>query len=149
VVARHARRHRIEQSRVTMVRGYAELQGCRRQYLLNYLGEDFEAPCGGCDNCLSGRTLAQQAAAVGRAAESAELDRSVNQGVHGLPGMAPPPAGGGPVFAMDDEVRHARWGAGRVVRVEPDRVVVLFDDVGYKTLATPAVVAGGLLTRVA
>jgi ATP-dependent DNA helicase RecQ len=119
VIARHERRHRIEQSRVTMIRGYAEAQGCRRQYLLNYLGEEFDPPCGACDNCRSGRT-ATIAATMGAA-----------------------------VFALDEAVRHARWGSGRVVRVEADRVVVLFDDVGYKTLATSAVVEQGLLTRVA
>ena len=44
-----------------MIRGYAEVQGCRRQYLLNYLGEEFEAPCTACDNCRLGRTAALMA----------------------------------------------------------------------------------------
>jgi ATP-dependent DNA helicase RecQ len=33
------------------------------------------------------------------------------------------------------------------MRVEDDRLVVLFDEVGYKTLALKAVVNGQLLTR--
>lgn len=36
------------------MRGYAELQGCRRQYLLNYFGESLDEPCDFCDNCQAG-----------------------------------------------------------------------------------------------
>jgi ATP-dependent DNA helicase RecQ len=41
-----------------MVRGYAETSGCRREYILSYFGEAFEAPCGNCDNCDAGLTHA-------------------------------------------------------------------------------------------
>nr|WP_246363462.1 RecQ family zinc-binding domain-containing protein [Deinococcus budaensis] len=37
------------------MRGYAETGACRREYLLNYFGEAYAAPCGACENCLSGR----------------------------------------------------------------------------------------------
>lgn len=37
-----------------MVRGYAEVRDSRRGYLLNYFGEEFEPPCGHCDNCQVG-----------------------------------------------------------------------------------------------
>ncbi|MCT7952188.1 RecQ family zinc-binding domain-containing protein [Ancylothrix sp. C2] len=30
------------------MRGYAELGNCRREYLLNYLGENLGRPCGNC-----------------------------------------------------------------------------------------------------
>ena len=43
-----------DRSRVDMMRGYAELRDCRRKYVLNYFGEEFEAPCGACDNCEAG-----------------------------------------------------------------------------------------------
>ena len=44
-------RARIQQSRVEMMRAYAEARGCRRQVLLGYFGEPLEAPCGTCDRC--------------------------------------------------------------------------------------------------
>ena len=34
---------------------YCDYQGCRRQFLLAYFGEDFPAPCGNCDACLADR----------------------------------------------------------------------------------------------
>lgn len=47
---REERRKRYERSRLEMVRGYALLRECRRRYLLNYFGEEMEAPvCGRCD----------------------------------------------------------------------------------------------------
>lgn len=41
-------------SRIEMMRGYADMGDCRREYILNYFGEDFSPPCGRCDNCDSG-----------------------------------------------------------------------------------------------
>src|SRR3712207_8767939 len=38
-------------------------------------------------------------------------------------------------FPVDSAVEHTEWGAGMVMRHEEDRIVVLFDEVGYKTLA--------------
>ncbi|ADV67798.1 ATP-dependent DNA helicase, RecQ family [Deinococcus maricopensis DSM 21211] len=43
-----------ERSRLDMIRTYAETHGCRREFLLNYFGEAFAAPCGACDNCDAG-----------------------------------------------------------------------------------------------
>ena len=42
-------------------------------------------------------------------------------------------------------MRHAEWGVGTVQRFEADKMVVLFDDVGYKTLSVDLVVAHELL----
>ena len=42
---------RVDQSRVEMMRGYAETTECRRQFLLGYFGEQLDEPCGNCDNC--------------------------------------------------------------------------------------------------
>ncbi|ROO59428.1 ATP-dependent DNA helicase RecQ [Micromonospora sp. Llam0] len=51
-------------------------------------------------------------------------------------------AGPFPVHSM---VRHAEWGAGLVLGYEQDRMTVLFDGVGYKTLSVPVVSDQGLL----
>jgi ATP-dependent DNA helicase RecQ len=48
-------------------------------------------------------------------------------------------------FAAGDRVRHAQWGEGSVERAEEDRVVVRFDDHGYRTLATDLVSEQGLM----
>ena len=52
------KRRSFDRSRVDMMRGYAETDGCRRGFLLSYFGEPFEPPCGRCDNCEAGRVTA-------------------------------------------------------------------------------------------
>lgn len=108
-------RHRtFEQSRVEMIRGYAELQtACRRAYLLNYFGEPYQGPCGFCDICQAGLDVEEQ--------------------VENEP------------FPINSKVVHKSWGEGTVMRYEGDKMVVLFDSVGYKTLAVDIVIANHLL----
>jgi ATP-dependent DNA helicase RecQ len=48
-------------------------------------------------------------------------------------------------FPLDSRVAHKSWGEGLVVRYEGDKMVVLFDTIGYKTLATALVAANALL----
>src|SRR3954454_23395290 len=48
-------RHAFDRSRVEMMRAYAEHGACRREFILSYFGEEFEGPCGNCDNCDAGR----------------------------------------------------------------------------------------------
>jgi ATP-dependent DNA helicase RecQ len=107
---------RVDQSRVEMMRGYAETTECRRQFLLGYFGEQLDDPCGNCDNC-----------SAGTAQEHPGADD------HDTP------------FPVETPVEHNEWGAGIVMRVEDDRLVVLFDEVGYKTLGIAAVTENGLL----
>jgi len=107
---------KVDQSRVEMMRGYAETTECRRQFLLGYFGEQLDEPCGNCDNCSAGTA-----------------QRNPGPDDHDTP------------FPVETPVEHSEWGAGVVMRVEDDRVVVLFDDVGYKTLALAAVTENGLL----
>jgi ATP-dependent DNA helicase RecQ len=108
---------RVDESRVEMMRGYAETRDCRRQYLLGYFGELLDEPCGNCDTC-----------SAGTAGEQPDADDSP--------------------FPLQSRVRHASWGDGLVMRYEGDRIVVLFDEVGYKTLSLEAVAARGLLELV-
>ncbi len=50
VLEHEKRHHRYLLARLERVRVYAEMRDCRRQYLLEYFGEEAE-PCGNCDNC--------------------------------------------------------------------------------------------------
>ncbi|MFC7902075.1 RecQ family ATP-dependent DNA helicase [Streptomyces griseoincarnatus] len=120
------RRRRIDRSRIEMMRGYAETPSCRRQYLLGYFGEQLDSPCGRCDVC---ERLADEPGAV----DAGRADAS-------------PPAGEAGPYEPNERVQHADWGAGTVMHMEEDRVVVLFEQVGYKTLSLSAVEEGDLLT---
>ena len=51
-------------------------------------------------------------------------------------------------FPINSRVIHQKWGEGIVQRYEGDKVVVLFNKVGYKTLATNIVIEQGLLRAV-
>ncbi|GGU15982.1 RecQ family ATP-dependent DNA helicase [Lentzea flava] len=50
-------------------------------------------------------------------------------------------------FPLNSVVRHEQWGRGTVVHHEADRLMVLFDDLGYKTLSLAAVRDTGVLRR--
>jgi ATP-dependent DNA helicase RecQ len=102
-------------SRIEMMRGYADMTDCRREYILNYFGEVYAPPCDNCDNCLAGR--------------------SVTKSLSAQP------------YPIDSQVVHKLWGPGMVMRHAGDTMVVLFDSVGYRTLAVDLVMAEGLLAR--
>jgi ATP-dependent DNA helicase RecQ len=113
----------FQRSRIAMMQGYAETYACRRAYLLNYFGEEFSGPCETCDN-----DLVDDAKAGGETSVHADEHEHVS----------------GP-FPLSSRVAHERWGAGSVMRYEDDTIYVLFDSVGYKTLALELVTAQGLL----
>ncbi|WP_159849937.1 RecQ family ATP-dependent DNA helicase [Nocardia sp. CY41] len=50
-------------------------------------------------------------------------------------------------FPANATVRHRDWGAGTIMSAEADRITVLFDEVGYKTLSLPEVRERHLLSR--
>lgn len=54
VVVEDQHRYITERSRLDMMRGYGEQSACRREYMLNYFGEAYVAPCGNCVNCQRG-----------------------------------------------------------------------------------------------
>ncbi|SDQ12740.1 ATP-dependent DNA helicase RecQ [Quadrisphaera sp. DSM 44207] len=114
-------RQRLERTRLEMVRGYAETTGCRRRFLLGYFGEDVPRPCGNCDACRSG-SAAEAAAQVETSEDAA-------------------------AWPVGARVVHRAWGPGVVMRPEGDRITVLFEQEGYKTLALRAIREHALLQR--
>jgi ATP-dependent DNA helicase RecQ len=120
-------RQRVDQSRLQMMRGYAETDGCRRQFLLGYFGEDLPEPCGNCDACNEGARPGAQ-----------ERQAAADDG--GVPGNAAEVP-----FPVQTPVTHKKWGAGLVMRCEDDVITVLFEREGYKTLSREAVMKRKLL----
>jgi ATP-dependent DNA helicase RecQ len=106
------RHQRLQKSRIEMMRAYAEVHDCRREFLLNYFGEAYTPPCGNCDNCEAGR---------------------IQEPEESHP------------FPLNSPVVHSEWGEGLVMRYEGDKITVLFDEVGYKTLALDVVLENALL----
>jgi ATP-dependent DNA helicase RecQ len=130
-VLRSEQAARIDESRIEMIRGYAETAGCRRQFLLGYFGEMLARPCGNCDLCTRrgvGIRRTHDPVAVG-AVPSARRSPDRHEGT----------------FPLEARVRHALWGEGVVMRNEPERMTVFFDEEGYKTLSLEAVVERNLL----
>jgi ATP-dependent DNA helicase RecQ len=104
-----------DQSKLAMMLQYAETTSCRRKFILNYFGEDYDYEgCGACDNCMRAR--------------GSRMPR----------GQAAEP-GGESGFRIADIVFHPKFGQGTVERAEKDLVTVLFPSVGYKTLLASAV----------
>jgi ATP-dependent DNA helicase RecQ len=48
-------------------------------------------------------------------------------------------------FPLNSRVVHSSWGEGQVMRYEGDKMVILFDEVGYKTLGVDLVRQRGLI----
>ncbi|PZF90625.1 RecQ family ATP-dependent DNA helicase [Micromonospora deserti] len=61
-------------------------------------------------------------------------------------GTSTPDDGAVGPFPVHSQVRHPEWGPGLVLSYEEDRMTVLFDEVGYKTLSVSVVSEQGLLT---
>ena len=50
-------------------------------------------------------------------------------------------------WAVDTPVTHRQWGRGVVMSCDGDRITVLFDDFGYRTLALAAINESGVLRK--
>ena len=140
-------RQRVDQSRLTMMRAYAETDGCRRQFLLGYFGEDLPEPCGNCDGCAAAAAHAQPTAGGKDKAGKKKQDKKQagrTKGGRTSDGGGPASAADEP-FPLQSAVMHKEWGPGLVMRHEDDVITVLFEQEGYKTLSRSAVVENKLL----
>ena len=117
------RENEIERTRLTMMRRYAEHDGCRRSFLLSYFGQDYPGPCGNCDNDAEALSSGTGPSGTG-------------------PSEAPPAE---VPFAVGARVLSERWGQGTVQRYDGDHVTVLFDEHGYRELFVPVVLQRALL----
>jgi ATP-dependent DNA helicase RecQ len=116
VVERAEACRRLQQSRVEMMRTYAETDRCRSDFLVGYFGESVAKLCGVCDNCRAG------------SADAPVTDHAS--------------------YPLQSHVLHDEFGPGIVTDLEEDRLTVLFEDVGYRTLSLRLVEEQGLLDRV-
>jgi ATP-dependent DNA helicase RecQ len=114
------RRRDIDQTRLDMMREYAATTGCRREFLLTYIGERYEGPCGSCDNCE-------------RSEQTGPEDTDSREDL---------------AFAPTSRVHHKDFGNGQVLNADADQLTVLFDDAGYRILSVDAVRQNDLLTPV-
>jgi ATP-dependent DNA helicase RecQ len=103
------------QGRVDLIKDYAETRDCRRRYLLNYFGETATDACGYCDNCEAGVVEKYEAA-----------DEK-------LP------------FPLKSRVVHKKYGEGTVMRYDADKVEILFEGEGLKSLVTEFVIENKLV----
>ena len=114
-LASYETKRSYDQSKLAMMLQYCETRSCRRKFILNYFGEDFELPnCGACDNC-------RAQLAKGGVVEVLDIGSPADE------------------FRIGDTVFHPKFGAGTVERAERDLVTVLFPAHGYKTLLASAV----------
>lgn len=110
--------------RLEKMQVYAELTDCRREYLLHYFGdEELEGPCQRCDNCEKTRHAAQTKVKPAATKPIRRRERASAK----KPADHP--------FPIHSRVEHTQLGKGVVQGYYGDKIEVLFDDSGHKTLS--------------
>ena len=135
---------RLEQSRIDMMRGYAETTDCRRRFLLGYFGEARHGRCGSCDGC--GTDAGAQQPADGAASAVPAAPASPAAPVAGARSGRDRRAAGAHPYLPGVRVHHRQWGDGEVMSENDGRITVLFGTVGYRTLSLAVVTGNNLLT---
>ncbi|WP_329352846.1 RecQ family ATP-dependent DNA helicase [Streptomyces sp. NBC_01261] len=159
-LAVHATHLKLEQSRIDMMRGYAETTDCRRRFLLGYFGDSVPVPCGACDNCTGPVTEPASGPRRERSGDGGRPDKSAARQRRWLRAGARSDTTAGAVRAAetvaqaetDDHaylpgvsVSHDQWGRGEVMSEGDGKITILFESVGYRTLSLAVVTDKQLL----
>ncbi len=116
-----------DRERLDTMIAYAQTALCRLRFLRRYFGENVEEDCGNCDNCRRKAvepelpTNTAQTKVVAVQTPAADLQTTV-------PESLPSP----PAFQPGDRVRHRRFGIGRVLSADTDRLAIDFEKAGQK-----------------
>jgi len=105
LLTQYEKRHTSDRERLDEMMHYAQSITCRMRTLREYFGEDSGEECGQCDNCE--HPIAVPAPTVAKKAPA-------------------PKRPSGPRFQLGDEVRHRRYGHGKVLEVSGGNVLVAF-----------------------
>jgi ATP-dependent DNA helicase RecQ len=150
------RHQAVQRTRIDMMRQFAESRSCRGQALLTYFGDRITGPCGHCDNCTDKANRADAASRADAVAAAVTADPAgpvatresrlaeVSPSVLVQAAAAATTAGDEP-YPLHSTVRHNAWGSGTVLGYTDDKMTVLFEAVGYKTLSVASVRKGNLL----
>ena len=152
-LAVHATHLKLEQSRVDMMRGYAETTDCRRRFLLGYFGDSAPVPCAACDNCTGAVVKPAGGLRRGRPGDSghpykaaARRRRWPRAGARaGSSAGAARPTVDEHAYLPGVRVHHDQWGQGEVMSEGDGKITILFKSVGYRTLSLAVVTDKQLL----
>src|SRR5262249_25128235 len=160
------RHQTVQRTRGDMMRQFAESRTCRGQALLAYFGDRVGGPnghCGHCDNCADHNRADHNRADTDAPVRRTHAPASKGPTSKGpAPKPAPEPRTSQPErhaaavpaqkspttdapYPLYATVKHRSWGTGTVLGYEADKMTVLFDTVGYKTLSVAVVRRGRIL----
>ncbi|RPI22550.1 MAG: ATP-dependent DNA helicase RecQ [Acidobacteria bacterium] len=111
-ISEYEERLQADRDRLQTMMRYAQLGQCRVAFMKEYFGMASEEFCDHCDNCRNQRARRE-------APEEVRMALPV-------PPVLP--------FRPGDAVSHADFGAGKVLAIEGESVVVAFDDTGEKKI---------------
>jgi ATP-dependent DNA helicase RecQ len=135
------RHQTVQRTRIDMMRSFAESRTCRGQTLLTYFGDHVTGPCGHCDNCVAPPQLVPvKKKAVRQPSIPVQKIVPTKDSEH-----AHTAVDGETPYPLHATVRHRSWGTGTVLGYEADKMTVLFNSVGYKTLSVASIRRGRLL----
>ena len=112
-----------DKTRLSEMMHYAESPKCRKQLLREYFGEEEGEPCGQCDNCENPERL--EAVPESDREQVTVIETAMGELVTTAPETLP--SREEPPFKAGDAVKHRKFGAGKVVEMDGENLLVRFD----------------------